>query len=69
VLDKEGYGATMRPAAKTVIELFGRANGKRRAFLVVERTKAKQVGPAFAQLYVSPDDVKYIYSGEEILNK
>jgi len=69
MLDKKGYGATMSSAAKAVIKLFGRTNGERRAFFVVKRTKAKQIGPAFAQLYVSPDDVNYIYSGEEILNK
>jgi hypothetical protein len=69
MLDQEGYGATMGSATKAVIELFGGADGKRRAFFVVERTEAKKIGPAFAQLYVSPDDVNYIYSGEEILNK
>jgi hypothetical protein len=54
----------MRPATKTMIELFGGTNGKGWGFFVVKRTKAKQVGPTFFQLHVPPDDVGYINPGE-----
>jgi hypothetical protein len=69
MLDQEGNCAAMRAAAKAVIELFGGAYSERWAFFVVEGAQAKQIGPALAQLYISPDDVNNIYSGEEILNK
>lgn len=59
----------MRPATKTVIELLGRAYRERGAFFVVEGAQAKKIGPALAQLYVSPDDIDNINSGEEFLNK
>ena len=36
VLHQEGDGAAVRAATKTVIELLGRADGKRRAFFVMK---------------------------------
>lgn len=54
----------MRSATEAVVKLLGGADGKRRAFFVVEGAQAKQIGPALAQLNVSPDDVDNIYSGE-----
>ena len=59
----------MRSAAKAVIKLFGGAYGERGAFFVVKGTQAEEVGPALTQLYVSPDDVDNIYSGEQFLNE
>ena len=35
----------------------------------MKRAQAKQVGPAFTQLHVPPDDIYDVDTGEQFLNK
>ncbi len=69
MLHQERNGGAMGSATKAVVKLFSWADSKRWGFFVVKGTQTKQVGPALTQLYVSPDDIYYIDTGEQFLNK
>ncbi|MCY1560212.1 hypothetical protein D9M68_973240 [compost metagenome] len=69
VFHQEGDGAAMCSAAEAVIKLLGGTDSERRAFFVMKRAQAKQVGPALSQLHVSPDYVDDVDSGEQILDE
>src|SRR5437016_8918148 len=57
VLDEEGDCVSVRAAAEAVIELLGRADGKRRRLLGVERAAREIVRPALLQRDVASDHV------------
>src|SRR5690606_119488 len=69
VLHQKRNGAAMRSAAEAVVKLLGGTDSEGGTFFVMKRTQAKQVGPALAQLHISPDDVDYIYPGKKLLDK
>jgi hypothetical protein len=62
-------GRTMRPATKTMIKLFGLANGKRWGFFVVKRTAGGVIRPGFFKRNVTLNDIYNIEAIEQILNK
>src|SRR5690554_987929 len=62
VLYQKRNGTAVSAAAKAVIKLFGGTDREGRGFFVVKRAKTKQVGSAFTQLNVTPDDIFNGYS-------
>ena len=56
-------------AAKTVVELLGRADRKRGRFFAMKRAQAHVIGAAFFQLHIAPNDVHDIGAREQLLNK
>src|SRR5262249_38330730 len=57
----------VRAAAEAVIELLGRADGKRRRLLVVERAEAGEVGARFLEAHVARNDFDDVDPVEQIL--
>jgi len=62
--DIAGFAAT-----KAVVELFGRAHAERGRLFAVKRTQPHEIGPAFFQLHMPPDDFHHVRAGNEFLNK
>lgn len=54
----------MRPTAKAMIELLARANRKRGGLFVMKGAQAEKVNATFSELYVAPDDIDNVDSGE-----
>jgi hypothetical protein len=59
----------MRAAAKAVIKLLGRANGKAGRFLVMERAQAAEIRAALFELHIATHHIDDVDTIQQILNK
>ncbi len=69
MLHQETDGRAVRAAAEAVIELLGRADGKRRAFLVMKRAQPHEIRAAFLQLDKTSHHVDDIDAVQQVLEK
>src|SRR5260221_1429621 len=67
VFDEEGDGVSVHAAAEAVIELLGRADGKRGRLLGVERAAGRVVRPALLQRDAALDHVHDVDAMEQFL--
>ena len=59
----------MRPTAKTMIKLFGRAYCKTRGFLIMERAAGRIIGTGFFERHTFIHHINNINAVQEFLNK
>jgi hypothetical protein len=59
----------MRSAAKAMIKLLGRADGKARGFFIMERAAGRIIGAGFFKRHTSIHHIDNINAVQEFLNK
>ena len=69
VVHQKADGVAVFAAAKAVVELFGRADRKRRRFFAMERAQPHEIGAPFFELHVAAHNLHHVRAGEEFLEK
>ena len=69
VLHEKANGCPMRTATEAMVELLGRADGKRGGLFVMKRAAGSIVGPRFTQRNIPIDKINDLDSMEQLLDE